>query len=893
MSNKLGILWLHGLGDGNHIDPVNLIFEKNLLKEFQLQKKKSEKNLIISVASVNYSILFEKNSGSTLKFDYQEKSYFDRIIDPVLEPILRHIPEQVLSTGCAYLTNSEFRREVLLHVRDSFCELAEKIHDDTTLPTFCIVGYSFGTIITADLLTIFHRHPESLVEDFNFTRKAMDLLANNLRLIVTMGCPYSWFFPERPVPLTIFSPNKKFEWINLYFDQDFLATPLKVLDPIFKDVTDIEIDDWAKKNSNSYSYSNRNLILTLMSWSPIQMVLKKTLIAHCLYLVEQPTFSIIVNKIKSVVNLEIEQCPPENKNLHINLFEKSTWANLFCNAMMLPTKISRGSLYNVSLAIKKAQSFFLKKNLLDLNHTINEVEGKVLNDQNNHTSLKNIKKIQTSKRKPSTNPPFVHFSPTHSESSVIFDNHSSKICSANEKKKEKIVNISKIKASTNSNQDKIEVKFHSAPPKNLKKEKLTILLFLHGMADEVRYKNESFDVEKSVKEFLEPRLNIGNNVQLVSVYYPFNITKQQEDIFLNVEKEIKERNNKEKNFFGKFINGFSSKTWFSFFRKFILTHYSVAMGYLTCHGNRVKVHKRLDETILEIVKKFELEESVHKADLVVLGNSLGGVVGMTYLGDPYKKPIQNDGVSMHIDPWQYLNIEVLITLGSPMHWFIDPRSIPFEFPSSAPNSRNASYASLNELLINSISESYNKIGRLASFTKLYLLQPNIVLDSQPAVEEFETNSSEDEEEDDGIWLKTSAKKNDNKQHPNTLKKEKNFFDTATDVDSVNPFDSAIAINDLPSFKKPNWFNIYYPSDICAGPLKNLTPSLKKAVTEDFPIPARGWKNIFGYSVYSNPIVEKVETVMGNLSGAYLRDERVWKKILQVLEEKKIIATKTE
>ncbi|KAJ3212449.1 hypothetical protein HK099_007724 [Clydaea vesicula] len=829
-----------------------------IIRKFVKDKKRTNQVFDTSLPS-NAAISLNERS----LYYYQEEFGNEQLPkyggDLEFQPSSENIPLQILNSEFIDTTATP-EQSNLLKIRDSFCELAEKIHDDTTLPTFCIVGYSFGTIITADLLTIFHRHPESLVEDFNFTRKAMDLLANNLRLIVTMGCPYSWFFPERPVPLTIFSPNKKFEWINLYFDQDFLATPLKVLDPIFKDVTDIEIDDWAKKNSNSYSYSNRNLILTLMSWSPIQMVLKKTLIAHCLYLVEQPTFSIIVNKIKSVVNLEIEQCPPENKNLHINLFEKSTWANLFCNAMMLPTKISRGSLYNVSLAIKKAQSFFLKKNLLDLNHTINEVEGKVSNDQNNHTSLKNIKKIQTSKRKPSTNPPFVHFSPTHSESSVIFDNHSSKICSANEKKKEKIVNISKIKASTNSNQDKIEVKFHSAPPKNLKKEKLTILLFLHGMADEVRYKNESFDVEKSVKEFLEPRLNIGNNVQLVSVYYPFNITKQQEDIFLNVEKEIKERNNKEKNFFGKFINGFSSKTWFSFFRKFILTHYSVAMGYLTCHGNRVKVHKRLDETILEIVKKFELEDSVHKADLVVLGNSLG----MTYLGDPYKKPIQNDGVSMHIDPWQYLNIEVLITLGSPMHWFIDPRSIPFEFPSSAPNSRNASYASLNELLINSISESYNKIGRLASFTKLYLLQPNIVLDSQPAVEEFETNSSEDEEEDDGIWLKTSAKKNDNKQHPNTLKKEKNFFDTATDVDSVNPFDSAIAINDLPSFKKPNWFNIYYPSDICAGPLKNLTPSLKKAVTEDFPIPARGWKNIFGYSVYSNPLVEKVETVMGGL-----------------------------
>jgi hypothetical protein len=54
---------------------------------------------------------------------------------------------------------------------------------------FYIVAYSFGTIVMADLLTMYNRNAQELKDEFSPSFKALALLAS-LRTIFTIGCPY-------------------------------------------------------------------------------------------------------------------------------------------------------------------------------------------------------------------------------------------------------------------------------------------------------------------------------------------------------------------------------------------------------------------------------------------------------------------------------------------------------------------------------------------------------------------------------------------------------------------------------------------------------------------------------------------------------------------------------
>ena len=168
------ILFIHGLGtSSDSIDLENKLFEANLLYYINSDHK---------IKSVNYAQLRRPTISSSSLF--------------------KVLPQQVLSLGCAYLANNDFRFECLIEVRNSICYLADsKISDDPSDNPFVIIAYSFGTIIAADLLTLLE-DPDLLESTFNYTKSGMKLL-KCLKLVVSFGCPFAWFLPERPIPIKI------------------------------------------------------------------------------------------------------------------------------------------------------------------------------------------------------------------------------------------------------------------------------------------------------------------------------------------------------------------------------------------------------------------------------------------------------------------------------------------------------------------------------------------------------------------------------------------------------------------------------------------------------------------------------------------------------------------
>ena len=76
--------------------------------------------------------------------------------------------------------------------------------------------------------------------------------------------------------------------------------------------------------------------------------------------------------------------------------------------------------------------------------------------------------------------------------------------------------------------------------------------------------------------------------------------------------------------------------------------------------------------------------------------------------------------------------------------------------------------------------------------------------------------------------------------------------------------------------------------ICAGPIKNLSPALKKSVKRDIAIDGSRFERVAdGSSVWSQlqGLVEPVVAPMvANLFQTYLKDDRVWAKIKDVMDE---------
>jgi hypothetical protein len=250
-------------------------------------------------------------------------------------------------------------------------------------------------------------------------------------------------------------------------------------------------------------------------------------------------------------------------------------------------------------------------------------------------------------------------------------------------------------------------------------------------------------------------------------------------------------------------------------RRYLLTHASTAMGYLTCAGYRERVDSILDDAVSQIHARFGLDKK-QDVKLIVVGNSLGGIVGMRFLAEKWKWRGHSlpTGISNH---WNDLKVDLLLSLGAPIDWFVS-------------------------LILNFRLVDPRSVSRLAS--KLDSRTPSSV-----KLNEYLSTVAEGPVED--FWKKSGM----------------NLIDI------------------LPtSLSSCGWYNFYYPEDICAGEIKNLTEGLKKSVTADIAISGSDKVGIFAKLqdrlVY--PLMNHVNQMLGNVNGNYLEDERVWSRIEKLL-----------
>jgi hypothetical protein len=221
-----------------------------------------------------------------------------------------------------------------------------------------------------------------------------------------------------------------------------------------------------------------------------------------------------------------------------------------------------------------------------------------------------------------------------------------------------------------------------------------------------------------------------------------------------------------------------------------------------------------------------------------VGNSLGGIVGMRFLADEWKwrgckKSVE--GLSF----WNDIKVDMFLTLGAPIHWYFD--------------------LSFNLRLIDPRS-----VARLASKAKSP--PPSF----QNLNEFFSTEKERDMLSSD-FWKKSGQ----------NLKDLLPSFDVSEENSSYS------------DREKPNggWFNLYYPEDVCAGPIKDLSFGLQKSVTEDIAIYGRQSRSEPSgglFSLLRERIVSPFRPMMGNLTGYYLQDERVWKRVEKLLNENDLI-----
>ena len=177
-----------------------------------------------------------------------------------------------------------------------------------------------------------------------------------------------------------------------------------------------------------------------------------------------------------------------------------------------------------------------------------------------------------------------------------------------------------------------KIVFHSQPEFD-KSETLLVLLYLHGMADcETYLKESSF----AYKNFQNIESNQKSQAKFVSVNYSLDLHDQQTEIFEKVDSDRSET------------------------RRHILTHFPVAMGYLTCSRIQSKVHSIIDLAVSNVINEYKIAKDSN-VKLVLLGNSLGSVVGMNFIRESRRYSI--------------LPVDLFISLGSPINWFLDLNSV--------------------------------------------------------------------------------------------------------------------------------------------------------------------------------------------------------------------------
>jgi hypothetical protein len=212
----IAFLYVHGLGL-----PESINQDAENMKRC-LSSKLDQR---FEFAHVNYAELFQSLQTNTTT-------------------MLKSLPHNYFALGFKYFNSEDFRLQVYGLIKLALEDLASRLGEECENTDLMMICYSFGTIITPEFLSVF---ASGGFTDGYFGPGSMILL-KNLKLICTMGCPYSWFCPERPIrgsialdPGTFKSIEMEFQWVNLYYSSDVLATPLAILSPQFHYVCDRQI----------------------------------------------------------------------------------------------------------------------------------------------------------------------------------------------------------------------------------------------------------------------------------------------------------------------------------------------------------------------------------------------------------------------------------------------------------------------------------------------------------------------------------------------------------------------------------------------------------------------------------------------------------------------------
>lgn len=522
----------------------------------------------------------------------------------------------------------------------------------------------------------------------------MDLLGN-IDLVVTMGCPYAWFFPERPVPIILpgqegFITNGR--CVNLFYDSDLLATPLHLLDPniAFKNVVDIEINQWERSHCSQMGgvdgggrhrrYSRNYKLDLIAGWNPLFFAAKKTIVSHCLYVFDQTVYSILAHQIVQQASFEpvTQLIQPESPPPSTIIIPPSH-----------PSTISKDNMVPISSSLPETSTL-----LSSLKSTFVSTLSFLFNPKSDGKEV-NLGVEPDASPSPSLTDAISGFKGLNSSAT----GEESLSCASFTRRRN---------SSYRPHHSKEYIKIHTLPKYNHEVPNVHVILYLHGMDNREQFELENADVEKSVLEILLPEIEkltrqsagfggdssectvntTTTTTLLASVHYSADISLQQEAIFNEVERMSSSRGAPSKEYLDKgedkrpapvagSSNGgdetlspstndsgkshqcsnFSITLFYPFqsvyqkmaslsssLRKHILTNYPSAMGYMTCSGYRAKVHIMIDEAIKEIFHVVYGRDSSQQAEnvekknvtITVVGYSLGSLVGMMYLADPQK-----------------------------------------------------------------------------------------------------------------------------------------------------------------------------------------------------------------------------------------------------------------
>lgn len=235
--SHVAILFVHGLtAHASSTDNQN-DYIKRKITSFLKDSLKSKDSLEISMCALNYATIHSKRQE--LSWNKHQFSPFNPIT-PV-----RMIPHRVLNMGLSFWNSDDVKEKTFRKFTSCINNLSDLVYSKMSAEekeqtdvkknvSFVIVGFSMGASLALEYLTEYREvfggsgcnsHPE-------FSFQALELI-NNFSLLISIGCAISWHFPIRPT-----LKHTTFPWSNIYYETDFLASPLKDQGKEFSHIND-------------------------------------------------------------------------------------------------------------------------------------------------------------------------------------------------------------------------------------------------------------------------------------------------------------------------------------------------------------------------------------------------------------------------------------------------------------------------------------------------------------------------------------------------------------------------------------------------------------------------------------------------------------------------------